>query len=177
MRKSTTKTKSMRVCLVFVCFLLFLAKLSNAQDLVESNLETQSPAPINWLSFEQLSDSLQYNPGKKILISFHATWCAYCRKMKNEVYTKPEIVALINREYFAVSFDAEFEGSVHFDGQEFVNQQYSTRRKGFHDLALLLASKNGQVTLPATLILDKEFNVLSRHFEYLSPKKLLRLLN
>lgn len=177
MKKSIRKITDVSICFLFVCLFLSLTKTSVAQHTVSLKRNNETLSQINWITFEQLSDSLTYNPGKKILISFHAEWCVYCRKMANEVYTKPEIIQLINQQYYAVSFDAEYTESVHFDGQEFVNNQQTRRRKGFHELALLLAGRNGQVTLPATLILDAEFNVLSRHFEYLSPQKLISLLD
>lgn len=135
----------------------------------------QENEQINWLTFEQLSDSLSNNP-RKVLINFHTDWCSYCRKMHREVFTDPDIVRLINREYYAVSFDAESTDSVRFDGQVFVNREYTGRRRGFHELARLLANRNGQITVPTTIILDQDFHVLHRSFEYLSPKKLTAIL-
>lgn len=136
---------------------------------------TQEKAQINWLSFEQLADSLQTAP-KKVLISFHTDWCTYCRKMHREVFTKPEVIDELNTRYYAVKFDAETTDTVRFDGQIFVNTKATKRRKGFHDIALLLGSRNDQFTVPVTLILDEDFTVLGRHFEYIDSKKLLHLL-
>lgn len=136
----------------------------------------QEKTQINWLTFEQLSDSLAVQP-KKVLISFHTDWCVYCRKMHNEVYTKPEVIRRINAEYYAVKFDAETEDDVVFEGQRFSNHNATSRRKGPHELALLLGSRpNHGYSVPVTVILDEQFQVLSRHFEYLSSKKLLKVL-
>lgn len=161
---------SKAIALLLVCFLI------NFSPILAQSYEKGSSQQVNWLTFEQLSDSIQSNPHKKVLISFHAEWCAYCRKMTKEVYTKPEIIKILNQDYFAVSFDAESMERTYFDGQYFVNNQATKKRKGFHELALLLSSRNGQVTLPATLILDNDFNLKSQHFEYLSPQKLIALL-
>lgn len=135
----------------------------------------QEKQQVNWLTFEQLSDSLNVNP-KKVIISFHTDWCAYCRKMHGEIYTKPEVAAVINEHYYAVKFDAESMDTVRFDGQSFVNRKATKRRKGIHDIALLLAGRDGRFTAPTTLILDENFRVISRHFEYMDSKKLLSLL-
>ena len=35
----------------------------------------QEKERINWLTFEQLSDSLDINP-RPVLINFHTEWCA-----------------------------------------------------------------------------------------------------
>nr|WP_307876396.1 thioredoxin fold domain-containing protein [Parapedobacter lycopersici] len=130
---------------------------------------------INWLTFEQLSDSLVHSP-KKVLISFYTDWCVYCHKMHREVFTNPEVVRRVNAAYYAVKFDAESTDAIHFDGQLFLNRRATKRRKGFHDIALLLGSRNGQFNVPVTLLLDPDFRMIHRSFQYLDSKKLLELL-
>lgn len=135
----------------------------------------QQRKAIDWISFEQLSDSLDMKP-KKVLISFHTDWCTYCRKMHQEVFTNAQIAEVVNRDYYAVQFDAETRDTVRFDGQVFVNSRATRRRAAFHDLALILGSREHRFTVPVTMILDQEFNVISRHFDYLDSKKLLAIL-
>lgn len=130
---------------------------------------------VNWLTFEQLSDSLDAQP-KKVLISFHTDWCTYCRKMDQEVYTNPKVAKALNDRYYAVKFDAETTDTVRFDGQVFANSRATSRRRAFHDLALILGSRGHRFTVPVTLVFDEKFNVISRHFDYLDSKKLLAIL-
>lgn len=142
--------------------------------------QTQTPSAsfkqeIDWLTFEQLSDSLERNP-KKVIIHFHTDWCTYCRKMHREVFTNPEIIKIINEEYYAVSFDAETRDSVYFDGQWFINKEATKRRRGFHELARLLGNRNGLVSVPTTLFLNPDFTISHRSFQYLSSRKLMALL-
>lgn len=149
------------------CIIVFLLGIGT--------IRAQEGTQIDWLTFEQLSDSLQRNP-KKVLISFHTDWCVYCRKMHREVFTNPKIVEKIDASYYAVKFDAESTVPVRFDGQTFINRQASKQRNGYHDIALLLGARNGQFTVPVTLILDADFHVLERRFEYLHSRQLLKLL-
>ncbi|MEL6589380.1 MAG: thioredoxin fold domain-containing protein [Bacteroidota bacterium] len=135
----------------------------------------QQEEAINWLSFEQLDDSLAVQP-KKVFISFHTDWCAYCRKMDKVVFTKPEVIELLNEGYYAVHFDAESEAVVAFGGREYINEQLGQSRTPLHQIAQLLASREGQFVAPTMIILDEEFNVTARYFEYLSSKSLLRAL-
>lgn len=135
----------------------------------------QAREQIDWLTFEQLSDSLDAKP-KRVLISFHTDWCTYCRKMHSEVYTRPEVVNRVNAHYYAVQFDAETTDTVRFDGQVFANSRATSRRRAFHDLALILGSRGHRFTVPVTIVLDEQFNVISRHFDYLDSKKLLAIL-
>ncbi|UCS91785.1 thioredoxin family protein [Echinicola marina] len=133
-------------------------------------------ASIHWISFEQLEDALELKP-KKVFIDFYTDWCSYCKKMDKKVFTKAEVIEKINKEYYAVKMDAETQDSIRFDGQVFINRQSSTRRPGIHDLALLLANRNGQFAPPSMLIMSPEFKILDRRFEYLYSEQLLEWLN
>lgn len=52
---------------------------------------------INWLTFEQLEDSLRLAP-KKVFIDFYTDWCTYCKKMDKKVFTDAAVITTINRE-------------------------------------------------------------------------------
>lgn len=127
---------------------------------------------IQWINFEQLEDSLAIKP-KKVFIDFYTDWCSYCKKMDKKVFTKAEVIEKINKEYYAVKMDAETRDSIRFDGQVFINRQSSRGKAGIHDLALLLANRNGQFAPPTMLVLNPDFEMLDRRFEYLYSEKLL----
>jgi len=132
---------------------------------------------VNWLTFEQLEDSLVVKP-KKVYIDFYADWCAYCKKMDAAAYKDPTIISILNTDYYAVKMNAEAIREVAFDGQVFTNKQVGKRRNPVHEIALLLASREGvPFSLPAIVILDTSFTITERYFEYLSPKKLQIILN
>lgn len=131
---------------------------------------------INWISFEQLDDSLAVKP-KKVFISFYTDWCTYCKKMDKVAFKNSEIVGTLNSEYYAVKMNAESQKNIEFEGKEYINKEIGKNRNPTHQIPLLLASrKNRPFSLPATVILDKTFKITQRHFEYLSPKKMLKIL-
>ncbi|WP_439130255.1 thioredoxin family protein [Polaribacter sp.] len=131
---------------------------------------------IHWLNFEQLEDALQSKP-KKVFISFYADWCVYCKKMDKVAFKNSEVIAILNSNYYAVKMDAEYKGSIFFGGKEYVNQEFGKSRKPTHQIPLLLAQrKNKPFSLPVNLILDKNFKIEKRFFEYLSPKKMISIL-
>ncbi|MGY3792914.1 thioredoxin family protein [uncultured Aquimarina sp.] len=138
------------------------------------NYETiaQEKETINWITFEQLDDSLNTRP-KKVLINFYTDWCSYCKKMDRVSFTKPEIIQKINEEYYAVKMNAESTDTIAFDGATFTNKNNLTQRNAIHEIPTLLASrKNTTFSLPAIIFLDETFKIRKRYFEYLSPKKL-----
>ncbi|MEL6656211.1 MAG: thioredoxin family protein [Bacteroidota bacterium] len=138
-------------------------------------LGAQEAEFVHWLSFEQLEDSLAVQP-KKVFIDFYTDWCVYCRKMDQAVFTKPEVIAAFKEEYYAVRFDAESDSVVNFGGREFINDQLEQSRNPLHQIAQLLALRDGQFTAPTILILDEDFKVTARYFEYMSSERLLRAL-
>tara|TARA_R100000935_G_C2809144_1_gene154155 strand:+ start:74 stop:511 length:438 start_codon:yes stop_codon:yes gene_type:complete len=136
----------------------------------------QNKDKINWITWNELEQALQKKP-KPVFIFFHAKWCAYCKKIKREIFPKEEVVKKINSEYYAVEMDVEVTDTISFDKVKFMNKQSLTQRNGIHELPLLLASrKNAPFSLPATIILDKKFTVRTRVFEYYTSKQLLEIL-
>lgn len=131
---------------------------------------------IKWITFEQLEDSLKVKP-KKVFISFYADWCAYCKKMDKVAFKNDEIIKTLNSKYYAIKFNAETRDTITFENKKYFNNQLGKSRKPTHEIALLLASrKNKPFTLPANLILNKNFKVIKSSHEYLSSKKLLSIL-
>ena len=131
---------------------------------------------IRWLHFEQLEDSLAAAP-KKVFIDFYADWCAYCRKMDRVAFRDPQVVAILNEEYYAVRMDAESTDTIFFDGQAYMNRDLGKKRNPVHEIPLLLASREGvPFSLPAIVILDASFRVRGRYFEYIPPKKMRAIL-
>ncbi|WP_299261301.1 thioredoxin fold domain-containing protein [uncultured Aquimarina sp.] len=144
--------------------------------LVAIKIQAQENKTINWITFEQLDDSLALKP-KKVIISFYTDWCVYCKKMDKVVYTKSEIIDKITKDYYAVKMNAESRDTIAFDGAIFTNKNYLTSRNTIHQIPMLLASrKNISFSLPATVFLDENFKIRKRYFEYMSPKKILSAL-
>ncbi|WP_271765069.1 thioredoxin family protein [Aquimarina algiphila] len=136
----------------------------------------QNREKVQWISFEQLEDSLKIKP-KKVLISFYADWCVYCKKMDRVVFTKPDIVKKLSEEYYVVKMNVETKDTIVFGGSIFTNKNHLTSRSPIHDIPILLASrKNHPLSLPATIIMDETFKVDKRFFTYMSPKRLLQVL-
>ena len=136
---------------------------------------TSKPS-VDWLSFEELEVALTEQP-KKIVIYFYADWCVYCKKMEQSVYTKPEIQEALDKNYYAVKFNAESRDTIAFGGKDFINLNIGKQRNAYHQIPELLAGrKNKDLELPATVILDEEFNIIDRYYRYIPPKELLSIL-
>jgi len=131
---------------------------------------------IQWISFEQLEDSLNTKP-KKVFITFYADWCSYCKKMDKVAFKDKKVISLLNEEYYSVKMNSESRDTIVFEGKKYYNEQVGKYRNPIHQIPLMLASRKGYpFSLPSTLILDEKFQVKRRYFEYLSKKRLIRIL-
>ncbi len=66
-------------------------------------------AQTNPFSDDGLSTALQKSKSEKkpVLLFLYAEWCAHCNKMKKEVFTNPEVVNFISKNFVATAVDAE----------------------------------------------------------------------
>ncbi|WP_075340368.1 thioredoxin family protein [Tenacibaculum agarivorans] len=152
--------------ITFVLLYLLLSQTAKAQK--DSN--------INWITFQQLEDSLAVKP-KKVFIEFYADWCIYCKKMEKVAFKNPKVISKLNANYYAVKMNAESTDTIFFGGDTFINKQIGKKRNPTHDIPLLLASRNNkEFSLPAIVILDEKFKISARYFEYLDNKKMLKAI-
>ena len=140
------------------------------------SVSAQEGASVQWLSFEELEDSLAVKP-KKVFIDFYTDWCTYCRKMDKVVFTKPDVIQVLNEEFYAVRFNAETKSDITFGGQQFTNTQIGKSRTPIHQIAQLLALREGSFVAPTLVLLDEEFKVTARYFQYMDSQKLIRALS
>lgn len=71
-----------------------------------ANLGIASSAGISWLSFEQ-GISLVENEQKKLLVSFYADWCTYCKEMDEKTFKDPAVISFINKNFIPIRVDSE----------------------------------------------------------------------
>lgn len=137
---------------------------------------SQQEKAVHWLSFEQLSDSLQKQP-KKVFIDFYADWCAPCLKMQRDVFTDEKIIKELNKNFYAVKMNVESTDTIHFGNQKFINKR-AKRRNPIHEIPLLMAGqKDKQFSLPAMVFLDEDFEAKARYFQYLNVEQLSEILD
>ena len=135
------------------------------------NLYAQETTRVQWLTFEQLEDSLRANP-RKVFVDFYADWCTYCRKMDRVAFKDKAVVELLNKEYYAVKMNIESRDTIDFGGTRFVNQN-AKKVNPVHQIPLLMASREGKpFSLPAMVILDEKFRAKARYFQYLDARQM-----
>lgn len=151
-----------KLFILSLIFLLTSTLLSKAQE-------------VQWLSFEQLADSMEVNP-KKIIVDVYTDWCTYCKMMDKQVYAKEEVYEIINQDFYAVRLNAEGKEDITFAGRKFTYQSEGDET-GIHELALVLAYTPEGMSFPTTTFVDESYQMLFPAVGFMKKKKFLEVLN
>jgi thioredoxin-related protein len=126
---------------------------------------------INWISWEEL-EKAQINEPRKVFVDVYTEWCGWCKKMDKETFTNPAIVDYINKNYYAVKFDAETRAKINFRGKEY--KYTASGNRGYNQLAYELLG--GRLSYPTTVYLDEKLNLITAVPGYLTAPTLDAIL-
>lgn len=129
-----------------------------------------SAQEINWMSFEQAIAAQQKNP-KKIMIDAFTTWCGPCKMLDRNTFHNPDVVAYVNKNYYAVKFNAEGNEQISFKGKTFGNPNFDPNKKG-RNSSHELAGYYGVRAYPTILFLDEKSDFIGPLVGYKTPKQL-----
>ncbi|MGI9159610.1 MAG: thioredoxin family protein, partial [Saprospiraceae bacterium] len=81
------------------------------------NEPTKKPVEetIEWLSIEEAVEKNKLAP-RKILVDVYTDWCGWCKRMDRDVYSKPEMIDYLSRNWVVVRINAEASTLAHYQG-------------------------------------------------------------
>ena len=82
----------------------------------------ESKTKIQWLSIEK-AEELAKKYDSDMLVFFFRKGCPECQKMKVETLKDPEIIRLINENFFPVMLNARTKDTILYNGKKYTNQQ------------------------------------------------------
>lgn len=162
--------KTTRIFIWIFLINLFVTPFTFAQ---ETPAQAKSDQPgINWISFEEAVKKNKKKP-RKIFIDVYTDWCGWCKKMDKETFRDAAVVEYINKNFYAVKFNAEQKEPVKFKGQDFVSTD-PAKPKAVHQLAIALLKQ--ELRYPSYVLLDGESEWLYKVKGYKTPDDLLPIL-
>lgn len=126
---------------------------------------------INWISLEE-AVALQKKTPKKIMMDVYTSWCGPCKMLDKKTFHNKDVADYVNKNYYAVKFNAEGNTIVRFKGQTYANPDYNPalakRRNSAHELSRYLKIQ----AFPTIVFLDEEANVIFPLKGYKTPKQM-----
>lgn len=131
-------------------------------------------AQLKTYTFEEAEKLRKENP-KPFVVFIHTSWCNYCKMMQNSTFKNPEIISLLNTNFYFISLDAESKEPIQFNNHtfRFIPKGQNT---GIHELATALATINSQVVYPTITILHTDNSIIFQKSSYLGNNQLLTIL-
>ena len=111
---------------------------------------------VNWLTWEQAVEK-NMKEKRKFVVDVYTDWCGWCKKMDKYTFQTDFIADYINKNYYAIKFNAEQKADITFRGKEY---KYVSNfgRRGYHELASEIL--NGRMSYPTVVFIDENLNVI-----------------
>ncbi len=101
---------------ILLIVLFFTVGLANSQG-------------INWMTMNEALAAQKKEP-KKIFMDVFTTWCGPCKMLDKNTFGDKEVIEYVNKNYYAVKFDAEGTEEVKYQNFTYTNPNYRAERKG-----------------------------------------------
>ncbi len=132
------------------------------------NLKAQE---INWVTLEEAVELQQKEP-RKIIMDFYTNWCGPCKLLDRNTFKNKDVANYINKNFYAVKFNAEGKEVVNFNGNEFTNPKYDPSRKNKRNHVHQLTQYFSVTAFPTMVFLDEEGNLITQVKGYQNPQQL-----
>lgn len=126
-------------------------------------------AQVEWTTLDEALAAQKSSP-KKILVNFYTDWCEPCRVMEKQTFSRPEIAAYINENFYPVKFNAETSEEISVYGRNFKNPDFAEgkRRNSLHEFTKFMNVSS----VPSLVFMDEQANPITILNGQLSAREL-----
>jgi thioredoxin-related protein len=105
---------------------------------------------IQWMNWNEAQEKMKKEP-KKVWVDVYTDWCGWCKRMDATTFKNKELIKYMNKNFYAVKFNAEKDDSIRFKG----NMYYIKPESRANELAVQLM--NGQLSYPTYIFMEENF--------------------
>lgn len=116
---------------------------------------------LRWYSFDE-GIALAQQTNKKVLIDVYTDWCTWCKKMDKDVYTNPDVKAVLQSYFVAVKLNAESSRELTYKGRRLTE--------------MTIARAMGVNGYPTTVFLYSNAEPLTKVAGYIESEDFVKLL-
>ncbi len=131
---------------------------------------TLTAQEINWVTLEEAVEAQKTVP-KKIFMDAYTVWCGPCKMLDKNTFSNKDVADYINKNYYAVKFNAEGNETVNFKGVTYTNPNFNPNTSG-RNSSHELSGVFGIRAYPTLLYLDEEANLIAPISGYKTPSQL-----
>lgn len=132
---------------------------------------TTQAQEINWVTFEEAIELQKTNP-KHIFMDMYTVWCGPCKMLDKNTFKNKSVAAYINKNYYAVKFNAQGNDEITFKGEKFTNPKYDPTKAKRRNSAHQLSSYFGVRVYPTIVFLDENGMLITPLPGYKTPKQI-----
>ena len=121
---------------------------------------------INWITWEQ-AETLSQEAPRKVVVDVYTEWCGWCKKMDKSTFQDENVAEYINKNYYAIKFDAEQKEEIELNDRIYKYVRSGTR--GYHELAAKITF--GKLSYPTIVFLDEDLDVIQPIAGYKDAEK------
>ena len=126
---------------------------------------------INWVTLEEALE-LQKKKPKKIMVDMYTKWCGPCKMLDKNTFKNPDVVNYVNKNYYAVKFNAEGNDVVNYKGKEYTNPGYNPARANTRNGVHQLTREFKVNAYPTIVYMDENGEVISPIKGYQKPDQI-----
>lgn len=118
----------------------------------------QQAQAVKWTPITQ-AVAANPNQEKFYFIDFSTSWCGWCKKMDNTTFADPVVVAILNKYFVPVKFNAEGSDNVMWNGNKYTAAPAAGGRPATHPFTRAVLGK--QIGYPSFAIFHGDQRLLT----------------
>ncbi len=126
---------------------------------------------INWMTMNEALSAQAQNP-KKIMMDAYTNWCGPCKMLDKNTFQNPDVVKFVNKNYYAVKFNAEGNEAITYKDQDFANPNYDASKANSRNAQHQLSQALQITAYPTIIFFDEKGNTISPLPGYKTPTQL-----
>jgi thioredoxin-related protein len=107
---------------------------------------------LAWRAWDRGLEESRQN-GRPVLVDVYTDWCGWCKRMKADVYTKPEVRDYLEDHFVLIELNAESSDPARYEGKAYTSRSLAARFgvSGYPTTVFLRAGGEHLVSVPGYL--------------------------